>query len=68
MKEASQVWFSAAKYIPTVAETAWKSTNPAPGLPPLSSVTTAVLSDTGSLSHAPPNQELAHRVAEPTAP
>lgn len=45
MKEASQVWLSVAKYIPTVAETAWKSINPAAMLLPLSPATMAAFSD-----------------------
>lgn len=66
MKEASQVWFSAAKYILTVAEITWKSINPAAMLVPLSSVTMSVLSDMGSLTSF--LIRLSHQAAEYTAP
>lgn len=66
MKEASQVWFSAAKYILTVAETTWKSINPEAMLVPLSSVTMSVLSDMGSLTSF--LIRLSHQAAEYTAP
>lgn len=63
--EGSQpVWFSAAKYILTVAETTWKSINPAAMLVPLSSVTMSVLSDMGSLESFP--IRLSHQAAEYT--
>lgn len=67
MKEASQVWFSAAKYILTVAQTAWESINPAAMLLPLSSATMAVLSWYG-VSHAPLDKDLCHQAAEFTVP
>lgn len=66
MKEASQVWFSAAKYILTVAETTWTSINPAAMLVPLSSVTMSVLSDMGSLTSF--LIMLSHQAAEYMAP